>query len=782
MAYPLITVGGRYREINSDLELPATRVVQLPDGAATLSDANKGKIRYNNVSKTFQLSVDGGAFGDIVTGTNYAYLPGRAGGQTLIGGTDATDDMILRATAGVGASGSDIIFQVGNNGGTEAMRILYDGKVGIGIAAPSYALHVASSGSPGKISKTTPNNNVYEVLQLEANYAAHYLGVGLGPQISFNIAGYTAATRTIASIYANMNWGPTHGDLVFCTADGGAPVEHLRICRQGYVGVNTGAIDTLYNGIFTVRSVASNHLMLKEVSWDAVGPQIIFEKRRSDYDRVYDGDVIGRIDFQAYRGGDHSHAAEISVFVDGAYNWNKDEMPGAIYFKTSPSGSGTPLSRMVIKNSGYVGIGTITPSSILEVSSNGALTNTTIPLQTYSHTTSGVAAAGFGIKNLYRLEDAGGTTWEAAAESVSWLVPTAGTPMAEYQLALRTIGSASLLPFMRLSQYNIAVGMYALNAAGVVGLGNVAFGNQALRYNIGYANVGVGDQALRDNTSGTDNVAVGSLALAMSDSGTFNCALGASALTTIVDGHFNCAFGAFALTAQTTGTYNCAFGDHALSGVTTGEYNIGIGSNLGASIGSGASNILIGYSIDTAVDESSTVKIGLGPYLTLDGFCFAGLGATTLRGFQPNSLAGVSDIILTSYETRTAGDLLRVDNVAATKFSVSFNGSITSTGAQTVSVKKIDETASPYTISADGYIISVTSNANNIDIYLPSAVANAMRVIKIKHTDSFAGTGSVITITSPVAGNIDGAASYVIDTDYEYVTVYSDGTNWFIIG
>ncbi|MBI2573981.1 MAG: hypothetical protein HYV78_01130 [Candidatus Wildermuthbacteria bacterium] len=64
----------------------------------------------------------------------------------VIGGTGTTSTLTLRSTSGVGASGADIIFQVGNNGATEAMRILNSGSVGIGVS-PSYKLDVVSGGS-----------------------------------------------------------------------------------------------------------------------------------------------------------------------------------------------------------------------------------------------------------------------------------------------------------------------------------------------------------------------------------------------------------------------------------------------------------------------------------------------------------------------------------------------------------------------------------------------------------------------------------------------------------
>lgn len=89
---------------------------------------------------------------------------GYTGGQTIIGGTGTTDDLILRTTSGVGASGADMIFQTGNNGGTEAMRILYDGKVGIGTASPQFSIDT-NAGTIGSTNNnlvfTSTSNNIY---------------------------------------------------------------------------------------------------------------------------------------------------------------------------------------------------------------------------------------------------------------------------------------------------------------------------------------------------------------------------------------------------------------------------------------------------------------------------------------------------------------------------------------------------------------------------------------------------------------------------------------------
>lgn len=58
-----------------------------------------------------------------------------------IGGTGTTSTLTFKTTTGVGAAGADMIFQVGNNGATEAMRILNSGFIGINIS-PSYRLDV----------------------------------------------------------------------------------------------------------------------------------------------------------------------------------------------------------------------------------------------------------------------------------------------------------------------------------------------------------------------------------------------------------------------------------------------------------------------------------------------------------------------------------------------------------------------------------------------------------------------------------------------------------------
>src|SRR3989338_8329153 len=64
---------------------------------------------------------------------------------TIIGGTGTGSDLNLKTTSGIGATGADMHFLVGNNGATEAMTILNSGNVGVGTTTPSAKLHTLST-------------------------------------------------------------------------------------------------------------------------------------------------------------------------------------------------------------------------------------------------------------------------------------------------------------------------------------------------------------------------------------------------------------------------------------------------------------------------------------------------------------------------------------------------------------------------------------------------------------------------------------------------------------
>lgn len=96
-------------------------------------------------------------------------------------------------------------------------------------------------------------------------------------------------------------------------------------------------------------------------------------------------------------------------------------------------------------------------------------------------------------------------------------------------------------------------------------------------------------------------------------------------------------------------------------------------------------------------------------------------------------------------------------------------------GAQVVNV--IDVTDSTYTTDESNNFLACNS-AGAIAITLMASPATG-QVYTIKDI-SGAASSNHITIT-PDSGTIDGASNYVINTNYGYVILIYNGTNWSII-
>lgn len=77
----------------------------------------------------------------------FARLPGIAGGQTLIGGTQAADALTLQGTSASGTASAAKALRVlsGDAGAVEAVTVLNNGNVGIGNTSPGQALNVGTA-------------------------------------------------------------------------------------------------------------------------------------------------------------------------------------------------------------------------------------------------------------------------------------------------------------------------------------------------------------------------------------------------------------------------------------------------------------------------------------------------------------------------------------------------------------------------------------------------------------------------------------------------------------
>lgn len=88
--------------------------------------------------------------------------------------------------------------------------------------------------------------------------------------------------------------------------------------------------------------------------------------------------------------------------------------------------------------------------------------------------------------------------------------------------------------------------------------------------------------------------------------------------------------------------------------------------------------------------------------------------------------------------------------------------------------------AATYNLALTDHILHVTytSTAAVTNLQLMTASVASGRVIHIKDAGGNASANN-ITITTEGAETIDGSATYTLSTDYESVSFYSNGTNWF---
>jgi hypothetical protein len=194
-----------------------------------------------------------------------------------------------------------------------------------------------------------------------------------------------------------------------------------------------------------------------------------------------------------------------------------------------------------------------------------------------------------------------------------------------------------------LSGNSIALGHGALS--NTTGFGNTATGYQALQFNAtaccntangtyalqlnttGAGNTATGFGALYGNAGGNDNTASGYHALQNNITGSGNTAVGLDALISNTTGYQNTASGVAALLSNTTGANNIAIGYDVLPINTTGNNNIAIGFEAAYNVSGGNSNN-IHIASQGSSGDSGTIRIGtLG---TQTSFFAAGVrGVTT---------------------------------------------------------------------------------------------------------------------------------------------------------
>lgn len=295
-------------------------------------------------------------------------------------------------------------------------------------------------------------------------------------------------------------------------------------------------------------------------------------------------------------------------------------------------------------------------------------------------------------------------------------------------------------------------------------LGPIA-GNTTLTVADATGSTGVGYASLVSLSTGNINTALGSFSSRNITTGNGNLSAGSSSLSTLSTGSNNVALGADALIAATTSSNTVAVGSSAGSFVTSGSNNIFLGTSSGSHISSTNSNIIIGNT--GTIGDENTIRIGT------DGSGAGQQNLTYIAGINGINVGSVASVVSIS------GDQLGTTTITAGTGVTVTPGvntiTIAASGTSTLTYTAVSTT--PYVVLATDDFLGVNSSSASITIKLPNAPVTG-RVYIIKDSTGSAATHNITVTTVGGTDDIDGATSYVINANYEAISVLFDGTNW----
>ena len=701
--YDLISMGPRGNS-GSNLDKAAFNMM-ASDGSSkvyfdTAGDSyiNGGNLGIGTASPARKLEVNYGV------SSGYMRIVGQS--RSLIIGQDS-----------VGAS----VYQEDNapmyfaTNDTERMRILADGKVGIGTTTPTSDLHVKGeldiqSGNQtilmgGGNSSTARNDNALKLARVGlAHYHNNEEPVGM-------LYAYSNGTDNGLVIGAGTSAMNSPTKIQFTTAANDATTAgsvRMQIGSDGKVGIGTSSPSTKLDVISTTEQArfgydSSNYLSLNV---DSGGNTIVQAKT---------GNLELKTDTSAH---------DVRVDAKGNFRVDLGDSNGGYYTRIRGTSS-TPV--LMAKSNGLVGIATESPNETLTVEGVLSLDETSAPSATSGY---GKIYVKSSDSKLYFMNDSGtetdltaggGGTFGGSLSSGKLAIGTGTDTIGNFVDALTENDSiyigANPASTTNTAQNNTALGISALNDI-TTGDNNVAIGIQAgqktttqerntimgvsaLRYAsgsasynvaIGYATMGASDQegsqntavgyyalsgatganavtavghlAARDLTTGDSHVAIGKSAMLKVTTTSYNTVVGVDALSN-VDGAGSTTAVGFGAMKYSSADNATGIGQYALSGAT-GDKNAALGNSAGAVAKGSANSVMVGYQAGFYPTGNYNTWMGWkAGYGVEDGAAHSNVGVG--REAARNTSSGYSNTSIgyqTSYSMTTGAGNTHIGNQA----------------------------------------------------------------------------------------------------------------------
>lgn len=313
--------------------------------------------------------------------------------MTIVGGTSTTADLNLQTTSGVGATGADMHFLVGNNGATEAMTILNSGNVGIGIASPNESLELS-----GNMRLPTTSSSVGQI-KYGSNRFIHSYGT------NNTFVGMEAGNFTLTGVNSLGIGKNTLKSLTSGTGNMAAGADSLTSLTTGdnNMAMGTSTLLSLTTGSHNV-AVGTSALQsaVSGARNIALGYQSLFANTASDNIAIGHGALLLNssgtrniaIGFLSgyVNGTVYNNTGNDNIFI--GYNSGSgtaSQLTNAIAIGTNSSVSAS--NSLVLGNGVNVGVSVSTPTARLHLPA-GTATASTAPIKLTSGTSLTSAEAG----------------------------------------------------------------------------------------------------------------------------------------------------------------------------------------------------------------------------------------------------------------------------------------------------------------------------------------------------------------------------------------------------
>ncbi len=205
-----------------------------------------------------------------------------------------------------------------------------------------------------------------------------------------------------------------------------------------------------------------------------------------------------------------------------------------------------------------------------------------------------------------------------------------------------------------------------------------------------------------------------------------------------------------------------------------------IGTNSHASIDTHIADGTIHFT-EGSIDHTAITNIGTNSHAAIDThiadgtihFTEGSIDHTAITNIGTNSHAAIDTHIADATIHFTEAS---IDHTAITNIGTNSHAAIDTHIANALIVSGQVAISSSTTLT-NARIHNVDTTAAR-SLALPAAAASVYLVVKDVSGDAQTNN---ITITTPGAETIDGAATFLVDWDFGAVTIYSDGTNYFIV-